>query len=153
MTPFSLPLGTASPSLTLRPHAVATFAVASYLRPPLVIPERDAMRMLELLRGFDVTRGGRFQSLPTGAQVWSGPWHAEDTPGDAQLLGTVDWTLDSPIQHYTTITRATVTEVGVSGGATPASILASVLGLVAMSVEPGRLAVPLPPPRDPFRSR
>ncbi|HVF20090.1 MAG TPA: hypothetical protein VNA14_07600 [Mycobacteriales bacterium] len=147
------PAGPTRRILTLAPHAVAAPALASQVRPALVLPERETRALLDAATRADVSRGGRFSAGPAGIQVWSGPF---DGPGgghgDAVHLGSVDWSYDTPVRHYVTIYRAMVTASGVDGGETTHTILGAVLGLVGLSAEGTRLAMAVPPRRDPFRN-
>jgi hypothetical protein len=129
-------------------------ALASNVRPALVLREREARDLLAHARQHDVGAGGCMSAGPAGIQVWSGPF---DGPGgghgSAQHLGSVDWIYDTPVRHYATIYRAMVTAHGVASGHTPHTLLESVLRLTGLSVDGTRLTMPLPPPRDPFRRR
>jgi len=140
--------------VVLAPHAVAVPALASHVRPALVLPERETRDLLDAAGRHDVARGGCFSAGPAGVQVWS---HAFDgpggSPGGALHLGSVDWSYDTPVRHYVTIYRAMVTEAGVERGETTTSVLGYVLGLTGIPLEGERVQMPLAPPRDPFRRR
>jgi len=153
----SLPSGSpdrpARPALTLVPNAVAAPALASQVRPALVLPERETRALLDAAAHADVANGGRFAAGPAGIQVWSGPFNGPNGGhGDAVHLGSVDWSYDTPVRHYVTIYRAMVTAAGVDVGDTTHTVLGAVLGLVGLSAEGTRLAMAVPPRRDPFRS-
>jgi hypothetical protein len=99
-------------------------------------------------------KGGCFASGPAGVQVWSGPFDGpDDEPGSATLLGSANWTYDTPVRHYATVYRAMVTAHGVYAGETTASILARVLALAGVPIERAHLTLPSQPTRDPFRPR
>jgi hypothetical protein len=86
-------------------------------------------------------------------QVWSGPWNGLlGRHGDSQHLGSVDWSYDTPSRHYITVYRVMVTSAGHAAGETPESLLDRVLGLAGVQTPADALALPVPPPRDPFRS-
>lgn len=145
------PLG-AGPRLA--PHAVAVPALASNVRPALVLREREARELLAEARRHDVGVGGSFSAGPAGIQVWSGPFDGPNgSHGSAVHLGSVDWIYDTPVRYYATIYRAMVTAQGIAIAHTPETILAAVLGLTGLAVEGTRLTMPMPPPRDPFRRR
>jgi hypothetical protein len=137
--------------LRLTPTAVARPALSSQIRPALVLPERATRALLEAAGREDVGRGGQFAAGPAGIQIWSGPFNGPGgSKGDAVLLGSVDWSYDTPARHYATIYRAMVTQQGVDRTESTASILARVLALTGLSVEGDRLALATPPARDPF---
>lgn len=132
--------------VVLAPHAVAVPALASHVRPALVLPERETRDLLDAAGRHDVARGGCFSAGPAGVQVWS---HAFDgpggSPGGALHLGSVDWSYDTPVRHYVTIYRAMVTEAGVERGETTTSVLGYVLGLTGIPLEGERVQMPLAP--------
>jgi hypothetical protein len=133
-------------------EGAAKAALASRVRPSLVLDERVARELLQEAARFDVSAGGRFSAGPAGVQVWSGPWDGPGgTKGTAIHLGSVDWTYDTPSKNYVTIYRSMVTQSGIDAGETTESVLTSVLKLVGQSVEGPRIEQPMPPARDPFR--
>ena len=132
---------------------VAVPAVASQIRPALVLREHDARRLLEGARREDVTRCGFFRATPAGVQVWSAPFASAQTPGAAVHLGSVDWSYDTPSRHYITIYRAYVTAAGVAAGESTVTILGRVLALARLTFEGDTLPLAPPPQRDPFRIR
>jgi hypothetical protein len=150
----ALPLSAqqAMSNIRLRPHAVATPALSSQVRPAMVLQERDARRLLEAAERFDVSRGGNFAAGPAGIQVWTGPFDGPNgSHGTAHHLGSVDWSYDTPVKHYVTIYRVMVTQAGVDEGETTFSILQRVLGLGGLAADGNRITLPMPPARDPFR--
>lgn len=131
----------------------ATIALESHVRPALVLPEREGRALLAAAQREDVSNGGCFSAGPAGIQVWSGPWEGTGgSRGDAKHLGSVDWSYDTPVRHYITIYRVLVTAPGVDAGESTASILERVLGLAGLGANGEVLSLPVPPPRDPFRS-
>ena len=64
----------------------------------------------------------------------------------------MDWSYDTPVRHYITVYRVLVTVEGVRHGESSHTLLARVLGLAGLGAEGTVLALPVPPPRDPFRS-
>lgn len=127
-------------------------AVASQVRPALVLPEKQARELLHAAERGDVSRGGCFSAGPAGVQVWSGPWDGLlGTHGSSEHWGSIDWCYDTPSKHYITVYRVMVTAKGADAGQTTAGLLARVLALAGVTLgQQGSL--PLPPPRDPFRS-
>ena len=129
-------------------------AVASQVRPAIVLPDREARNLLHVAEREDVSRGGCFSAGPAGVQVWSGPWDgAGGSRGTAEHLGSVDWSYDTPNRHYITVYRVLVTVTGVAAGFTPADILRHVLELGGLTAGGEvTLAMEAPPARDPFRA-
>jgi len=155
MSVAAVALGAASdaPDLRLAPHVVAVPALASMIRPALVLPERETRSLLHAAMRRDVSGGGCFSAGPAGIQVWSGPF---DGPGGAHgsavHLGSVDWTYDTPVRHYVTVYRSMVTAAGVEAGDSPNSVLARVLALSGIQATGTTLTMAAPPAADPFRS-
>jgi len=138
-------------NLRLKPNAVAKPALASQVRPALVLAERQARSLLDAASANDVSRGGLFSTSPACIQIWDRPWEAENSAGDAIHLGSVDWSYDTPVKHYVTIYRAMVTDAGNAQGETTLSILGRVLALTGIPLDGARVAMAAPPARDPFR--
>ena len=133
-------------------EGAAKAALASRVRPSLVLDEIIARELLQEAARFDVSAGGRFSAGPAGVQVWSGPWNGPGgTKGTAIHLGSVDWTYDTPSKNYVTIYRSMVTQAGIDAGETTESILTTVLSLVGQTVDGPRIEQPMPPAHDPFR--
>ncbi len=131
----------------------ADVALETQVRPALVLPEREGRALLLAAQRDDVSRGGCFSAGPAGVQVWSSPWEGVGgSRGDSLHLGSVDWSYDTPVRHYITVYRVLVTTEGVRAGETAASLLALVLGLAGLGAAGESLSLPVPPPRDPFRS-
>jgi hypothetical protein len=148
-----VPLGGPTVSgLRLKDGAVAIPALASHVRPALVLAERETRELLAAAGRHDVGQGGRFAAGPAGIQVWDGPFNGPNgTHGTAAHLGSVDWSYDTPAKHYVTIYRVMVTQAGIDAGETTQSILALVLGLGGLTADGARMTMPAPPARDPFR--
>jgi hypothetical protein len=148
-----LPLGTPSvQGLRLKDGVVAVPALASHVRPALVLAERETRELLEVAHRNDVGSGGRFSAGPAGIQMWDGPFDGPSgTHGSASHLGSVDWSYDTPAKHYVTIYRVMVTQAGLDAGQSTHSILATVLALSGLSADGTRISLPAPPARDPFR--
>ena len=122
------------------------------MRPALVLAERETRELLAAANRDDVSHGGPFAAGPAGIQVWDGPFNGPNgTHGTARHLGSVDWSYDTPTKHYVTIYRAMVTQAGVDEGLSPLTILSQVLTLGGIAADGGRVSLPAPPARDPFR--
>ena len=140
-------------SFRLTRTGTPTPSVAMQVRPAIVLPDREARALLAAAERADVARGGCFSAGPAGIQVWSGPWNGLlGRHGDAEHLGSVDWSYDTPTRHYITVYRVLVTTQGHAAGETPQSLLDRVLALAGVQAPQDALALPVPPPRDPFRS-
>ncbi|MEX2290481.1 MAG: hypothetical protein WD794_09175 [Mycobacteriales bacterium] len=136
-----------------RPGTGSAPQVADQVRPAIVLPDREGRALLAAAEREDVSRGGCFSAGPAGVQVWSGPWNGLlGRHGDSAHLGSVDWSYDTPTRHYITVYRVMVTVQGHTAGESPQSLLDRVLALAAVQAPPNALALPVPPPRDPFRS-
>ncbi|HSR24710.1 MAG TPA: hypothetical protein VLW53_14240 [Candidatus Eisenbacteria bacterium] len=144
--------GPAVTGIRLKENAVAVPALASHVRPALVLAERETREVLAAAGRQDVGLGGPFSAGPAGIQVWDGPFNGPNgTHGTAAHLGSVDWSYDTPAKHYVTIYRVMVTQAGVDAGETTYSILSRVLGLAGLAADGNRISLPAPPARDPFR--
>ena len=125
----------------------------SHVRPALVLPEREGRALLLAAHREDVSRNGCFSAGPAGVQVWNGPWEGPGgSRGAAKHLGSVNWSYDTPVRHYITVYRVMVTSEGTVAGESAESVLSRVLGLAGLDATGGVLGMPVPPPRDPFRS-
>ena len=134
-----------------RPGAPA--AVASHVRPSIVLPDREARALLVAAEREDVAENGSFSAGPAGVQVWSGPWNGLlGSKGSAEHLGSVDWSYDTPTRHYITIYRVMVTARGAASGLTPGDLLTRVLALADIVAPADAVRLAVPPPRDPFRA-
>ena len=153
MAVYPVTFGSAPPPTTLRlkPNAVAVPALASQVRPALVLAERQARSLLDAATANDVSRGGLFSTNPACIQVWDRPWDSITAPGEAVHLGSVDWSYDTPVKHYVTIYRAMVTDAGHANGETTLSVLGRVLSLTGIPLDGARVTLAAPPARDPFR--
>lgn len=138
--------------LEIRPDALVVPALASQVRPGLVLSEAEARAVLDGAARCDVAAGGCFVAGPAGVQVWSGPFDgAHGARGVAVRLGCVDWTYHTPVAHYATIYRVVVTAEGLAASETTASVLANVLKLAHVPLSRASLTIAAPPARDPFR--
>jgi hypothetical protein len=148
-----VPLGGPSTNgLRLKDGVIAVPALASHVRPALVLAERESRELLAAAARQDVGLGGPFSAGPAGIQVWDGPFNgANGTHGTALHLGSVDWSYDTPARHYVTIYRVMVTQNGVDAGVSTLTIMTRVLALGGLAADGNRITLPAPPARDPFR--
>ena len=153
MTLHVVPLGGPTVAgLRLKEGVIAVPALASHVRPALVLAERETRELLASATRNDVGLEGRFSAGPAGIQVWDGPFNGPNgTHGAAKHLGSVDWSYDTPAKHYVTIYRVMVTQAGVDAGVSTLSIMTRVLALGGLAADGNRITLPAPPPRDPFR--
>ena len=138
------PLGFAVPT-----QGTLSAALASRVRPALVLDEAVAREVLMEAKRLDIAVGGRFSAGIAGVQVWSGPWKTAEEPGEAVHLGSVNWTYNTPVKNYATIYRTMVTRYGIARGETTETILRAVLALGNLDIDGPRIEQPLPPERDP----
>ena len=154
MTLHVVPLGgPVHPAVRLKEGAVAVPALASHVRPALVLAERETREVLAAAGRQDVGVGGRFSAGPAGVQLWNGPFDGPNgLHGSAQHLGSVDWSYDTPTRHYITVYRVLVTTAGQAAGESPETLLTRVLALAGVQAPGDALRMPPPPQRDPFRA-
>ncbi|MGH8970075.1 MAG: hypothetical protein ACRDV1_09030 [Actinomycetes bacterium] len=139
-------------ALKLKDGAIAIPALASHVRPALVLAERESRELLASATRNDVGTGGPYAAGPAGIQVWDGPFNGPSgTHGTAKHLGSVDWSYDTPAKHYVTIYRVMVTQAGIDAGETTLTILSKILSLGGLPADGSRITIPVPPARDPFR--
>lgn len=125
----------------------------SLVRPALVLPEHEGRALLLAAARQDVACGGCFSAGPAGVQVWSGPWEGPGgSRGDAQHLGSVNWSYDTPAKHYITIYRVLATAAGVASGESTTTLLARVLRLTGLDGRGEVVTMVAPPARDPFKN-
>ncbi len=146
----SSPAGPSAPEMP-GTAAFASPALCSQVRPAIVLPERETRSLLQAASRLDVGSGGCFSAGPAGIQIFAARPAGAGQP--RVHLGSVDWSYDTPTRHYATIYRSMVTAAGVDAGETTASVLARVLALTGVPLDSGRIDLPSPPRRDPFRSR
>ena len=86
-----VPLGGPSTNgLRLKDGVIAVPALASHVRPALVLAERESRELLAAAARQDVGLGGPFSAGPAGIQVWDGPFNGPNgTHGTALHLGSV----------------------------------------------------------------
>ena len=153
MTLHVVPLGGPTVAgLRLKEGVIAVPALASHVRPALVLAERETRELLASATRNDVGLEGRFSAGPAGIQVWSGPFDGPNgSHGNAVHLGSIDWSYDTPVRHYATVYRAMVTAAGVAAGETTETVLRAVLDLAKIPMQGSTVTMAAPPARDPFR--
>lgn len=143
-------------SFRLTREAPAPLSVAEQVRPALVLREQQGRALLAAAAREDVTRGGCLSAGPAGVQVWSRPFDGPDgSPGHSELLGSVDWTYDTPVRHHLTVDRVVVTVAGARRGLQAGELLRRVLltgGVEGDTEGTPSAPLPAPPTRDPFRA-
>lgn len=127
-------------------------AVTEVLRPAAVLPEEAARVVLAELAYRDVRSGGCWASSPTLWQRYDRPWNGAGmtSPGDAELLGSLQVSYGSPTRYAITVYRATVTTVGTGYGWTVEGLCDEALGYGGYSLAECPRADLKPPPK-PFR--
>jgi hypothetical protein len=128
-----VPLGGPSTNgLRLKDGVIAVPALASHVRPALVLAERESRELLAAAARQDVGLDGPYSAGPAGIQVWDGPFNGPNgTHGSALHLGSVDWSYDAGVSTLAILTR--------------------VLALGGLAADGNRITLPAPPARDPFR--
>jgi hypothetical protein len=123
------------------------------IRPAAVLPEEAAHDILKRLREEDVSRGGVWNASSALWQRYDKPWDPlTGARGDAELIGTIFVSYDTPWKYQITVYRVTVTEFGADGGWTVDSLCDDALrfgGLTLASCP--RAEMRDAPLADPFR--
>ena len=127
-------------------------AVTEVIRPAAVLPEAAARAVLVELALRDVRSGGHWASSPTLWQRYDRPWNGPGlgSPGDAELLGTLQVAYGSPSRYAITIYRATLTELAQAHGWTVEALCDEALGYGGLTLATCPRASLAAPPR-PFR--
>jgi hypothetical protein len=126
--------------------------VIEVIRPAAVLPEHAARAVLVELALHDVAAGGVWHSEPTQWRRYDRPFAAPGTPGDAQLVGTMQVAYGTPTRYEITVYRATVTQAGTTAGWTVESLCDEALGFGGYTLASCPRADLAPPPK-PFRFR
>ena len=75
MTLHVVPIGgNIMPGIRLKEGVVAVPALASHVRPALIVAERETRELLAAANRQDVGLAGRFSAGPAGVQVWDRPF-------------------------------------------------------------------------------
>lgn len=113
------------------------------------------MRILDALRQSDVSRGGMWNATSALWQRYDKPWDAlTGLRGDAQLIGTICVSYDTPTRFTITVYRVTVTAAGVAAGWSVTRLCDDAFGYGGLTLESCPRAELRDPARvDPFRVR
>ena len=127
-------------------------AVTEVIRPAAVLPEEAARVVMVELAVRDVRSGGHWASSPTLWQRYDRPWNGTgtSTPGDSELVGSLQVSYGTPTKYAITIYRATVTIFGAQHGWNVEALCDEALGFGGYSLAECPRADLKPPPK-PFR--
>jgi hypothetical protein len=109
--------------------------VSEVIRPAAIIPEESARAVLVELALRDVQNGGVWQSEPSLWSRYDRPWTGCGSPGDAELIGTIQVAYGTPTRYEITIYRVTVTRFGTETGATVDSLCDEALAFGNLALE------------------
>lgn len=127
--------------------AVDEGAVTQVIRPAAVIPEEAAHDVLMALSLRDVRVGGLWQAEPNLWRLFDRPWDDDETPGTAELIGSIQVAYGVPTRYEITIFRATVTKVGTQQGWSVEALCDEALRFGGLSLDSCPRADLKPPPR------
>jgi hypothetical protein len=132
-------------------------AVTQVIRPAAVVPEQAARRILMELALRDVRVGGCWEAEPSVWRRFDRAWDGvNETPGSAELIGTVQIAYGVPTRYEITIFRATVTPLGADAGWSVDDLCDEALRAGSLSLARcprADLQAPPPPFRFPERVR
>lgn len=126
--------------------------VTVVIRPAAVLPEGSARAVLRELADRDVRLGGHWLTEPTLWKRWDQPWAEAESPGPAELIGSIQVAYGTPSRYEITIYRATITHLAVATGWTVELLCNEALGFGGLDLEICPRADLKDPPR-PFRMR
>ena len=128
-------------------------AVTQVIRPAAVIPEEAAHDVLMALSLRDVRVDGVWQAEPSVWRRFDRPWDdGEDSPGESELIGSIQIAYGVPTRYEITIFRATITRIGSAQGWTVEALCDEALAFGGLSLASCPRADLKPPPRPfPFR--
>src|SRR5947209_11825178 len=104
--------GEMNPLEELAATAYEDVAITEVIRPAAVLPESAARVVLVELALRDVRNDGQWWSSPTLWRRYDRPWDDQETPGTAELIGSLQVTYGTPMKYSITVYRATVTPFG-----------------------------------------
>jgi len=124
-------------------------AVTEVIRPAAVLPETAARTVLVELALRDVRSGGDWASSPTLWQRYDRPWNGPGalSPGDSELVGSLQVSYGTPTKYAITIYRATVTTFGTTHGWTVEALCDEALGYGGYTLAECPRADLKPPPK------
>ncbi len=122
--------------------------VSEVIRPAAIVPEHSARAVLVELALRDVQNGGPWRSEPTLWSRYDRPWAGPGSPGDAQLIGTIQVAYGTPTRYEITIYRVSITRQATEDGWTVENLCDEALGFggldLARCPRAALLAVPRP---------
>ena len=122
--------------------------VTEVIRPAAILREDVGRRVLVELALHNVRMGGLWWSEPTNWRRYGSPWDgADDGPGSAQLLGTMQIAYGVPTRFDITIFRATITRTGQHHGWTVNGLCNEALAFGGLSLSTCPRADLSPPPK------
>jgi hypothetical protein len=124
--------------------------VSGVIRPAAVLPEGSARAVLRELADRDVRLGGYWLTEPTLWKRWDQPWSEAESPGPAELIGSIQVAYGTPSRYEITIYRATITQLAVATGWTVQLLCNEALGFGGLDLDNCPRADLKDPPR-PFR--
>lgn len=124
--------------------------ISEVIRPAAVVPEESARAILVELALQDVLNGGVWQSEPSVWSRYDRPWNGHGTPGDAELIGSIQVAYGTPTKYEITIYRVTVTRFGTEHGWSVESLSDDALRFGNLTLDECPRATLAPPPK-PFR--
>lgn len=125
--------------------------VSEVIRPAAVVPEQSARQILMQLAMQDVRVGGVWDAEPSVWRRYDKPWDGPgDTPGSAELIGSIQIAYGVPTRYEITIFRATVTRLGSNVGWTVTELCDEALRAGGLTLNTCPRA-DLKPPPPPFR--
>ena|SRR5947209_5209341 len=127
--------------------------ITEVIRPAAVIPEEAARGLLMELALRDVRVGGHWDAEPSVWRRFDRPWDGlHGTPGEAELVGTIQVAYGVPTRFEITLFRATITTVGSALGWSVTSLCDQALGFGGLTLSTCPRADLVTPPRA-FRFR
>lgn len=126
-------------------------SVTEVIRPAAVLPEDSARKVLSELALRDVRIGGLWHADPSRWRRFDQPWNGpHETPGTAQLIGSMQVAYGTPTRYDITIYRVTVTGDGARRGWDVTTLCDEALGFANLTLDSCPRADLRPPP-PPFR--
>jgi hypothetical protein len=124
------------------------------IRPAAIIPEAAAHAILAALRAQDVSQGGVWNATSSIWQRYDRDFDGDGgTRGNAELLGTICVSYDTPSRYLITIYRAAVTDHAAEHGWTVARLCDDALQYGGLSLDScPRAELVAPPVPDPFHA-
>jgi hypothetical protein len=141
-----------NPLEELAASAYDDVSISEVIRPAAVLPESAARVVLVELALRDVRNDGQWWSSPTLWRRYDRPWDDQETPGTAELIGSLQVTYGTPMKYSITVYRATVTPFGAEHGWSVEALVDEALGYGGYTLADCPRADLKPPPK-PFRMK